>query len=287
MTIWNASAGTMVAYNDGTDAWQWRPAGAGGGGSTTPWWGNAVNYNMVHNGAVFYTGNFSIPSALGPRTALLNETGTIRAIHEGEYAIIATAGRNDERGVVPAYVVAVDLSLGHEGQKLWDNTFTPPFASQAGNVTVTLTGAFSLDKDTVTMCYASTKLDQRWGYDAKTGALLWTVDMPQADYYGFNTNRLGNLLLTSGYGGVLNAIDLRTGLVWNFSANNDYLGDSVFGRYPMNIGAMSTDGKIYIGTGQHSPGPILESGNVLQAINSSNGAANLELSSLRCFYAFR
>jgi hypothetical protein len=272
MTIWNSSAGTMVAGPNGTDAWQWRPAGGGGGGSATPWWGSSVSYNNVHNGALMYTGNFSIPSPYGPRNSLVNQTGTISGLIEGEYGLIATAGRNDERGVVPAYVVAFSLERGKEGTKLWDSTLTPPFASQAGNVSVSLTGVYSIDEDTVTVCYHSAKLLKRWGYDAKTGSLLWEVDVPQADYYGFNTNRYGNMLLSTGYGGILNAIDLRTGYVWNYTAANNYIGDSVFGNYPMNVGAMSNDGKIYIGTGQHSPGPILESGNVLQCINASNGA---------------
>ena len=271
MTIWNTSAGTMVSGINGTDAWQWRPSGGGGGGSTTPFWGAAVAYNIVHDGNLMITGNFSIPSISGPSNALLNQTATLQAIREGQYAIFATSGRNDEHGVVPAFVLAIDLSKGNEGKELWRNTFTPPFASTESNASITLTGVYSIDKETATVVYQSTRLLQRWGFDAKTGTQLWNVTVPQADYYGFNTNRYGNTLLSSGYGGVLIAIDLRTGYMWNFTASNEYLGDSVFGTYPMNVGAVSYDGRIYIGTGRHSPGPVLESGNVLQCINASNG----------------
>jgi len=269
MTIWNTSAGTMIAGPSGTDAWQWRPAGGGGGGSATPFWGASVAYNIVHNGNLMITGNFSIPSPLGPRNELLNQTATIQALREGEYAILATPGRNDERGIVPASVFAIDLSRGNEGKELWRNTFTPPFASTESNATITLTGVYSIDKETATVVYGSTRLLQRWGFDAKTGTQLWNITVPQADYYGFNTNRFGNMLLSSGYGGVLIAIDLRTGYMWNYTAVNEYLGDSVFGTYPMNVGAISNDGRIYIGSGRHSPGPVLESGNVLQCIDSN------------------
>ncbi|MDR1992359.1 MAG: PQQ-binding-like beta-propeller repeat protein [Nitrososphaerota archaeon] len=272
MTIWNTSAGTMVSGVTGTDVWQWRPAGGGGGGSSTPFWGASVAYNIVHDGSLMITGNFSIPSLLGPSNDLLNQTATLQAIREGEYAIFATPGRNDERGVVPALVFAIDLSNGNEGKELWRNTLTPPYASTASNASIVLTGVYSIDKDTATVAYHSTKLLQRWGFDAKTGAQLWTVSAPQADYFGFNTNRYGNTLLSSGYGGVLIAIDLRSGYIWNYTAANEYLGDSVFGNYPMNVGAVSNDGRIYIGSGQHSPGPILENGNLLQCINASNGA---------------
>jgi len=272
MTIWNTSAGTMVSGISGTDAWQWRPAGGGGGGSSVPFWGASVAYNIVHDGGLMITSNFSIPSLLGPRNELLNQTATLQAIREGEYAIFATPGRNDERGVVPALVFAIDLSRGNEGRELWRNTLTPPFASTASNATITMTGVYSIDKETATVAYHSTRLLQRWGFDAKSGSQLWTVEVPQADYFGFNTNRYGNTLLSSGYGGILIAIDLRTGYMWNYTAANEYLGDSVFGAYPMNVGAVSNDGRVYIGTGRHSPGPVLESGNVLQCINASNGA---------------
>ena len=50
--------------------------------------------------------NASIPSILTPTNSFLNETATIRAVREAEYVIYGTAGRNDERGVVPGYLTS-------------------------------------------------------------------------------------------------------------------------------------------------------------------------------------
>ena len=108
ITIWNASAGTIPSSPDGTGYWQWRPAGGTFGGSN-PYFSSTVRYNIVHDGALMYTGNFSIPNPYGPINGLLNQTGSISVIEEGKYGIITTAGRNDERGVVPAYVQAFSL----------------------------------------------------------------------------------------------------------------------------------------------------------------------------------
>ena len=54
----------------------------------------------------------------GPRNALLNETGTIRAVREDEYIIVGTAGRNDEtRSCYRAIMMAFSLEPGKMGHK--------------------------------------------------------------------------------------------------------------------------------------------------------------------------
>ena len=88
LTVWNSSAGTMVSSEDGTGYWQWRPAGGTFGGSNAYLGG--VAYNYVHNGALFYSSNSSIPNILGPRNSRQNETGTIRAIRQDEFMIVGT-----------------------------------------------------------------------------------------------------------------------------------------------------------------------------------------------------
>jgi len=77
-------------------------------------------------------------------------------------------------------------------------------------------------------------------------------------------------LISCGYGGVLLAYNATTGdIIWNYTARTEGF-ESPYGNYPMSIGAIA-DGKIYIGTGEHSPTQPLYRGSVLQCINASNG----------------
>ena len=59
--------------------------------------------NTTFDGRNGFSINVSISSILGPRNAILNQTGTIRTVREDEYVIVGTAGRNDERGIVKGY----------------------------------------------------------------------------------------------------------------------------------------------------------------------------------------
>ena len=278
LTVWNSSAiPSMLAGVNlpgaayATSAWQWRPEGTAGGGGVNMY-SPQRDYLRVHNGATGFSLNVSIPSPYGPRNSIVNQTGSIQAVREGEYVIVGTAGSNNENGVVPAYFMAFSLVPGKEGTKLWESTLTPPFASIVGNVSVTLTGVYP---EAGVIAYHATKLLTRYGFDMKTGQLLWTSKPePAANYYGMiaTVDITGKLLFSLQYGGVLQAYDLRTGnVVWSYTAampGQEYN----FPNFPSSIGAMSGDGKIYIGTGTHSPDQPLYRGNGLQCINSSNGA---------------
>jgi hypothetical protein len=260
LTVWNSSAiPSELADTTGTGSWQWRPAG-----------------RAVHDGSKGFSLNVSIPSVLGPRNALLNETGTIRAVREDQYVIIGTGGRNDERGAVPGYMMAVSLKYGQEGTKLWDTTFTPP--SSAGNKTIQMAAGGISPEDGV-FCFSCDQTLQRWGYSMDTGKLLWESEPEIAmNFYSIKWPDMGpsqlvyqGKLLTCGYGGVLLAYNITTGeILWEYAATTEGF-ESPYGNYPMSIGAIA-DGKIYIGTGEHSPTQPLYRGSVLQCINASNGA---------------
>jgi len=264
LQVWNSSHGTMVSSEIGTGSWQWRPSGGTFGGANAYLGGLAYNY--VHDGRDFFTLNVSIPSILGPRNALLNETGSIRAVREGEFVIIGTAGRNNELGIVPGWMMAVSLKPGQEGAKLWDVTFTPP--SSAGNATMSLTGVYP-EYDVI--LYESSKLLKRWGISLTTGQLLWESESePDMNYYSMQDNVYEGKLITTGYGGVVLAYDITTGdIVWNYTATTVGF-ESPYGNYPINIFALC-DGKIYTLTGEHSITQPMWRGPNIRCINASNG----------------
>jgi outer membrane protein assembly factor BamB len=205
---------------------------------------------------------------LPARNALMNQTGSIQVVSEGEYIIIGADGRNDERGNVQGRLVAFSLEPGKEGTKLWDRTFTRPFASQAGNVTVSLTGIFPEDN---VICFESVKLLKRWGVSLETGQQLWeSAPEEQNNYYTMIDNYYNGMLLTGGYGGVILAYDIKTGeILWNFTAAN--IGnESPYGNYPINIFAIA-DGKIYTLTGEHSITQPMWRGPNIRCLNATNG----------------
>jgi outer membrane protein assembly factor BamB len=282
LQVWNSSAGTMVASQTGTGAWQWRPAGGHFGASDVylgsgDFMAPTLAYNYVHDGNDFFTLNVSIPSIEGPRNPLENQTGTIRCVREGEYVIIGTEGRNDYRGVVPGWMMAVSLEPGQEGEKLWETTFTPPYVAMEENITaaVMFTGGFTMDgvyPEENVFTFSEVKQLKRWVYDLTTGEQLWESDPePQMSFYGMSQIVMdGKLIGYGSYAGTLIAYNITTGeILWTYEATN--IGsESPYGNYPMNIGSVS-DGKIYTYTSEHSFTHPLYRGPNLRCINATDG----------------
>jgi outer membrane protein assembly factor BamB len=118
--------------------------------------------------------NVSIPSLLGPRNSIANQTASIQAVREGEYVIFGTTGQNDERGIVPGWMIAVSLEEGKEGQKLWETTFTPPFSSTEWYSAISFAGV--RPEQEVMVWNSKTELINPIVYDMKTGQKLWEGD---------------------------------------------------------------------------------------------------------------
>jgi hypothetical protein len=277
LTVWNSSAGTMVASLDGTGYWQWRPAAGHFGASNAFLSSSSAIYNAVHNGATFYSTNTSIPNILGPRNSRQNETGTIRAIRQDEFMIIGTAGWNDANGVAPGWMMGVSLKPNEVGRKLWEMTYTPPFADIGKNVSQpgAFTGGLALNgvypEDGV-LTWSDPQQLKRWVYDLYTGQLLWESEPePQFTYYGISQIVYNHLLIGYGsYSGQLIAYDIKTGdIVWKYTALNVGF-ESPYGNYPMIIGAVA-DGKIYTYTSEHSYTHPQYRGPNLRCINATDG----------------
>jgi hypothetical protein len=172
LTIWNSSAIPSELLGDsGTNYWQWRPATGGRGAQ--------LGGTFVHDGNKAYSVNTSIPSPYNTRNALLNETGTIRAIRESEFMYIGTSGRNDERGDVQGMLIKVSLkpdnTLGKEISRI---TFSEPNYPTSANVTNTLIDVYP--ESNVFVCgmvgmQGGTKTLTYYGYDLTTGKQVWTA----------------------------------------------------------------------------------------------------------------
>jgi hypothetical protein len=256
LQIWNNTAiPTMLGYNEGTTAWQWRPSG----GAFGTGWPNPPTYNgyYIHDGNTGFSLNVSIASTVGT---------TVQAIREGEYIILGNQGSNDGTTVVKGKLQTFSLEEGKEGQKIDEVEFVPP--STAGNVSVSLTGVYP---DDGVICFEAQKLLKRWGYSLDTGEMLWEGDPePQMNYYSMYDNYYKGMLLSPSWGGVILAYNITTGdIIWNYTASNVGF-ESPYGNYPINIFAICDD-KIYTLTGEHSISQPMYRGPNLRCINATTG----------------
>ena len=249
LTCWNTSR--AIWYEDvfvSNNYWMWRPT-----------------LNMTFDGNNGFSLDVAVPDL----------PGSIRAVREGELIIGGTAGQNDAEAVVQGTMWALSLEAGREGQLLWQYDYTPPRAyapaSQAPRGRYPVSGPYVVPEYDVFHFFDANTL-QRWGYDLNTGQLLWgpTDPEPAMNYYGMPYNVYDGKLLSHGYGGTLIAYDIKTGQVlWTYEATNVGF-ESPYGNYPISIGCIA-DGKIYLGSGEHSPTQPIWRGPNMRCINADTG----------------
>lgn len=240
-----------------------------------------MDWDIVHDGNVFWSQNISIPNIMGPANSILNETGTIRAIREDDFMIVGTQGRNDPTGVVQGWMMGISLKPENKGTQLWKTTFTPPFTDTDKSIVAAgmFTGGFSLTgvyPEDGLIIFGEVKQLKTWVYDLYTGQQLWTTDdnyasENQFNYYGQTQAVIdGKVIIYGSYGGRMTAFDAKTGTqLWVYNAVN--IGEeSPYGNYPLAIGAVS-DGKIYTYSSEHSYTIPLIRGPNLRCINATDG----------------
>jgi hypothetical protein len=165
-------------------------------------------------------------------------------------------------GTPDPYVIwAINLnpSRGAIGHVLFQKQYPAP----SGNKTIQV-GPIDGQNDVFMIYFRET---MQWsGYDAITGNLLWGPLEPQNawNYYSGTTgltNPIGvgyGHLYTAGYGGVLYAINCKTGKVdftWgndiNDPNNSTFTAETVYGEYPTQVSAIA-NGKVYMVEEEHS-----------------------------------
>ena len=264
LTVWNSSATpSLLRGAFGTDFWQWRPAATGASRQSVRT--TDINQMKVHDGSQGFSLNVSVPDL----------DGRIQAVREGEYVIAGTSGQNDDDAVIEGTLWALSLEQGKEGTLLWQISYTPPpayaTAPQAPRGRYPVTGPTVVPEYDVFLFEEASTL-RRWGYDLNTGQLLWgpTDPEPALNYYGMTDTVYDGKLLTCGYGGVLIAYDITTGeKLWEYVANNVGF-ESPYGNYPLGIGCIA-DGKIYLGSGEHSPTQPIWRGPNMRCIDADTG----------------
>ena len=261
LTVWNSSAGTMIGSETGTGYWQWRPSGGAGFGASNAYFeagipGMFMTYpavtNIVHDGNLMFTLNVSVP---------LDQSASILAVRAGEYIIFGDPGQNDDEVTEPTYLLAVSLEPGHEGEKLWETSFTPPYSEKWVAAGEFFGNGMSLNEvvpeDEVVIFLDNIQL-KLYAYDMRTGQKLWESEREDPwKYYSYSTLIYNGMLISGGgYSGELIAYNLTTGEIeWTYlmplEGTESPYGAGTGGGGFEGVGNIA-DGKLYTGVWEHS-----------------------------------
>jgi outer membrane protein assembly factor BamB len=170
-----------------------------------------------------------------------------------------------------ATITAVSINAASEGQILWSKYYEPA----PGNVTRVIIAADAVAGTFVTEDKETLELN---GFDLDNGNHLWTADTLVVEWDTLRRDTLsayGNLY-AAGYDGIVYCYDDATGeLLWTYGnggkGNSTSSGsDTVYGHYPVFIDVIA-DGKVYIGTTEHSPDQPLYKGGIYACMNATTG----------------
>jgi hypothetical protein len=242
VALWNSS---RVFELSQSDPWSWRPPT---GGSLD--WQKGIQWNVT------------VPAIPGQQMAYC----------DGE-VIIAS--------VTTSSTLNTYTHMGYSaktGERLWiQNRTNLP----AGFTTTNLGGAFAsgigaMGSGVYVLFTMGTM--QWWGYDAYTGEQLWGPTEPYTDAWGMYAWGLGSpaliaydKLYAATFDGMVHCYDVRTGdHLWDYTTGSSGF-ETPYGTWPFSGGLTVADGKIYVGTSEHSPNTPLWRGEKLHCIDAETG----------------
>ena len=155
----------------------------------------------------------------------------------------------------------LDLRPGYEGEKLFDNTWKAPAEWTEGNVTIGGFGggwmAWSAEDKVGVLWVKETR--EHYGFSLEDGKKLWGPTEPQ--YYldaiedtPQNARAIAyGKLYSASASGIVYCYDVKTGdLLWTYEVSDPYQEILWANNWsPLRL-VFITDGKIYIGHGEHS-----------------------------------
>jgi outer membrane protein assembly factor BamB len=262
MTLWNSSNvadlwGSKTAYT----ALSWRPQGkivnaTGPIGTTAAPWNATLVLGL--NG---YMWNKTIPTGL-PGSALR------------WFALDRVVGGYLTRKQVVFW--SISLKPDDEGTLLYNASWTPPAEWDEGDLTIEFETASVADG---VMVLWTKENRQHYGFSIEDGQYLWgpTPSEHYLNYYGWTAfgERAPMLaygrLYSTGVSGILYCYNATTGtLLWTYTASqpyNEILWNNAWWLHPLFI----TDGKIYLGSTEHSANQPLPRGAPLICLNATTG----------------
>ncbi len=263
VTVWNSTQciqNTQPSLAQANGYWMWRPQ-LGGKFSASS---GITTYNTTGIPADFQKTAFGI---FGPSNSLgLSLLGIDAqkqiAIYSNATAVLGMAAYPSPNGIAQ---MGISIAPDSMGQYKWSKISTYP----SGNVT--LLGGFA--GDGVFTLY-NKELAQWIAYNSTSGEQIWTSKSEVSNHiYGVTGGVYNNVLYSGdsiGEGGVIYAYDITNGnLLWQTEQVS--MGNNGYWNYvPRSVGTFAS-GIIYWYGSEHSPGPNLEPGFKLGAVNSTTG----------------
>jgi hypothetical protein len=244
MALWNATAPEeLLGGTSGTDQWQWRPVGKTVSGKEDPdAWRDAIEWNV------------SIPEDLPPSSTTFMKALSDRIIGGGTTPYGVAEGFQNYGGRSYSsvfHVWALSIEPGHEGELIFDRTYTTPPIGPESNMTLQFEGD-KADEETGIFLLRVKESMQWYAFDLDTGDMVWGPTPTQEDFmmYDRASNIYEGKLYHAGYSG-LYCYDLTDGeLLWVARSDKCEL-EGPYEYWPMNDPVFA-DGKLYVTTGEHS-----------------------------------
>jgi len=168
-------------------------------------------------------------------------------------------------------IAAISLKPNSIGQVLWSKYY--PVAPN--NVTRKI---IAVDAEAGTFVCQDKETLQLTGFSLTDGSQVWSLVPDDASWdtmRSVSLNAYGKLYV-SGFDGIVHCYDMKTGnLDWTYGnggeGNSTYAGlETVWGHYPVFIDVIA-DGKVYLGTTEHSPGSPFYKEAQYRCINATTG----------------
>ena len=174
-------------------------------------------------------------------------------------------------------VWALSTALGSRGTLLFDKTWQAPAEWLAGTNTLNYVGATSEVKNGVIALWDK-ELRTHYAFSTETGNYLWAT-APEAwqDAYGWGNAEhtwyfAYGKLYSVGIGGIVYAYDLATGkTTWTYTMSDPY-NEPVTGNNWWGWIDLIVDGKIYVGSLEHSAENPVPRGAPYICINATDGS---------------
>jgi hypothetical protein len=133
------------------------------------------------------------------------------------------------------------------------------------------------------LCWFRQETKQWYGFNAKTGSLVWGPTDPYESAWGiYSSSQSGTgstspvmaygKLYASSYDGMLHCFDLATGKhLWDYWTGSSGF-ETPYGTWPLAGGVITVaDGKVYVTVGEHSPTQPLFRGARIHAVDAETG----------------
>ncbi|MCW4004565.1 MAG: PQQ-binding-like beta-propeller repeat protein [Candidatus Bathyarchaeota archaeon] len=260
LALWNSTdCGLQNAVIGTPDYGSWGNTAHGGSLNTTK--------GLVGTDPRSYSWNVTIPAGLAASSSFF--TPILKVFPDRVMSVVFN--------LTQVRVWAVSTEPGRRGQLLFDKTWKAPAEWLEGSNTLHYVGATNEAKNGVIAIW-NKELRKHYAFSTETGEYLWQTESEHyANAYGW-----GNVehtwyfaydhLYSTGVSGILYAYDLKTGKTdWTYELTDPY-NEPVTGENWWGWISLIADGKLYVGTLEHSAENPLPRGAPFICLNATDGS---------------